>query len=157
MSFCAHVYVTQAHTHPVEWNQRNVCTQESLDALLERTGGYPVAGVHRGGAPHVGPENTLQAFQRSVELGARLLELDVRLTCDAVPVLMHDSAVGRTTNGEGDLRDYPLKELRKLDAAYYTQWRGQGVRVPTLQEFLEQFVPQKHLIFLLDSRIAARS
>jgi glycerophosphoryl diester phosphodiesterase len=124
--------------------------QQSLDSLIANTGGYPVAGVHRGGAPHIGPENTLPAFRRSVALGTRLLELDVRLTADHVPVLMHDSAVGRTTNGEGDVRDYRLTEIQRLDAAYWTEWRGQGIGVPTLEEFFAEFVPHEQLIFLLD-------
>lgn len=110
-----------------------------------------VAGVHRGGAPHIGAENTIQAFQRSVAYGARLLELDVRMTRDGHCVLMHDVAVGRTTNGHGDVRSMLLSEIQALDAAYWIEGlRGTGIRVPTLVEFLDVFVPDERLQFLLD-------
>lgn len=110
-----------------------------------------IIGVHRGGAPHIGPENTLHAFRRSVECGARLLELDIRVTRDQRCVLMHDSAVGRTTDGEGNVRDMLLCEVQALDAAYWhPTLRGQGVRVPSLEEFLDEFAPDARLCFMLD-------
>ena len=110
-----------------------------------------VAGVHRGGGPHIGAENTIEAFQRCVAFGARLLELDVRMTRDGHCVLMHDSAVGRTTDGQGDVCGMLLSEIQALDAAYWIEGlRGTGIRVPTLVEFLDEFVPDERLHFLLD-------
>ncbi len=124
---------------------------EPLRERIARTGGYPVAGVHRGGAAHIGPENTLEAFRRSVALGSRLLELDVRLTRDNQPVLLHDCSLGRTTEGEGFVWDATLEEVQALDAAYHhPTLRGTGVRVPTLQQFLDEFVPNERLLFMLD-------
>lgn len=125
--------------------------ESELNQQIARTGGFPVAGVHRGGAPHIGPENTLLAFRRSVEFGSRLLELDVRLTRDRQPILMHDCNTMRTTGHDANVWDLTLAEIQSLDAAYNDdQLRGTGIRVPTLQEFLSEFVPQEELLFLLD-------
>lgn len=47
------------------------------------------------------PENTMLAFRKAVEAGADGIELDVQLTKDGVPVIIHDELVDRTTNGKG--------------------------------------------------------
>jgi glycerophosphoryl diester phosphodiesterase len=100
--------------------------------------------AHRGGAKIV-PENTLEAFGQAVQVwGADMLEMDVRLTRDGIPVVIHDETVDRTTDGRGRVRDHTLAELRALDAGFgfvdpdgRASYRGRGVRVPTLDEVLE--------------------
>lgn len=52
---------------------------------------------HRGAVAHA-PENTIISFQRAVELGADMVECDVRLTKDGHPVVIHDYQLGRLTN-----------------------------------------------------------
>ena len=84
---------------------------------------------HRGAAGH-GPENTLVALERGIELGADFIEIDVQRTRDGGLVLMHDKFVDRTTNGTGKLSEMSLEEVRKLDA-------GNGQRVPLLREALD--------------------
>ncbi len=124
---------------------------ETIHDVVVRTGGYPVHCVHRGGAPCIGPENTLQAYRRAVELGARLLEVDVRLTRDAHCVLCHDAAVNRCTEGRGFVCDYTLAELRELDAAHDMEAHPvEHCCIPTLQEFLQEFVPHDDLLLMLD-------
>lgn len=90
----------------------------------------PLIG-HRGASGEL-PENTLAAFDRALEEGADALELDVRLSRDGVPVVIHDSTVDRTTGGRGAVHDLLLAELRLLDA-------GRGERIPTLEEVLERY------------------
>jgi glycerophosphoryl diester phosphodiesterase len=51
--------------------------------------------AHRG-APAEAPENTLLAFEAAVRAGADALELDVRLTADGAPVVIHDATSRRT-------------------------------------------------------------
>lgn len=80
---------------------------------------------HRGAAARQ-PENTLCAIQEGGEC-AHFVEVDVRLSRDGVPVIMHDPTVDRTTNGTGLVRDLTIAELRSLDA-------GKGEPVPTLEE-----------------------
>lgn len=76
------------------------------------------------------PENTLRSFRRAAEVGCDLLELDVHLSRDGVPVVIHDDTLDRTTDGRGRVVDRTLDELRRLDA-------GKGERIPTLAEVLE--------------------
>lgn len=62
--------------------------QQRLPSLLDR----PIAFAHRGGRAHA-PENTLEAFELGLRLGATGLETDVWLTSDGVPVLVHDPTI----------------------------------------------------------------
>jgi glycerophosphoryl diester phosphodiesterase len=80
---------------------------------------------HRGAAA-AAPENTLAAIRTGMEC-ADYVEVDVRLSRDHVPVIMHDPTVDRTTNGSGRVAEFSAADLRLLDA-------GNGERVPTLEE-----------------------
>lgn len=84
---------------------------------------------HRG-APADAPENTLAGFARAKSLGLIGYELDVHLSRDGVPVIMHDETVDRTTNGTGEIASMTRDELAQLDA-------GNGEHVPTLTEVLD--------------------
>ena len=90
----------------------------------------PLIG-HRGASGEC-PEDTLAAFDRALEQGADALELDVRLSADGVPVVIHDQTVDRTTDGSGAVRELPLSDLRALDA-------GRGEQIPTLDEVLDRY------------------
>ena len=128
----------------------------------------PLDIAHQGGEDEF-PSNTMYAFKRSLQVGADMLELDVGVTRDGQVVVMHDTTVDRTTNGHGTVASYTLKQLRKLDAAYWfsggsnayrhdrarSAYRLRGVatgkrkppegftaadfRVPTLKEVLRAF------------------
>jgi glycerophosphoryl diester phosphodiesterase len=82
--------------------------------------------AHRGASDYA-PENTLAAIVKAAELGADMVELDVHSSADGVPVIIHDANLSRTTNGRGEVSQYPLSELKKLDA-------GGGQTIPTLAE-----------------------
>ena len=87
--------------------------------------------AHRG-ASAAEPENTLAAFEAALRAGADVVELDVRLTADRVPVVLHDPDVGTTTDGSGLVHELTLTEVKRLDAG-----RGMGRHeVPTLAEAL---------------------
>lgn len=106
----------------------------------------PIVIGHRGCAGET-PENTLPSFERALEVGAQILESDVHLTRDAVPVLLHDPEVDRVSDGTGPVSGYSLAELQRLDAGYRFSldggdshpFRGQGIRIPTLEEALTRF------------------
>jgi len=106
----------------------------------------PIVIGHRGCAGRA-PENTLLAFERGLAAGAAILESDVQLTRDGVPVLLHDPSVDRVTDGSGLVVDTSLDELRRLDAGYRFSpdggrthpFRGQGLRIPTLEESFNAF------------------
>ena len=80
------------------------------------------------------PENTLRAFEGAIDAGADLVELDVRLTSDGVPVILHDLEVSITTDGSGRVHELTLSEIKRLDAS---KGRGERAEVPTLREALE--------------------
>ena len=76
---------------------------------------FPLLVAHRG-ASSTHPENTLPAFETAIALGADAIELDVRLSADGVPVVMHDADVGRTTDGVGLVHELTAEELSGLNA-----------------------------------------
>jgi glycerophosphoryl diester phosphodiesterase len=74
--------------------------------------------AHQGGEIEA-PSNTMFAFKTALEKGADVLELDVHATADGELVVLHDATVDRTTNGEGQVDEMTVAEIRKLDAAYW--------------------------------------
>jgi glycerophosphoryl diester phosphodiesterase len=91
---------------------------------------------HRGAGGHA-PENTLASFRRGFELGAEYVECDFHLSADGVPVIIHDETLGRTTNGEGEVRQKTVAELRRLDAGGWFGAKFKGERIPLLRELFE--------------------
>ena len=99
---------------------------------------------HRGNAAHA-PENTLESFRQAAALGVDAIELDVRLTRDGVPVVIHDPTLGRTTDRGDAVADISLAGLRRADAgARFTPdagatfpYRGRGLTIPTLREVID--------------------
>ena len=106
--------------------------------------------AHRG-APAYAPENTLPSFRKALELGARAVELDVQLTSDGVPVVIHDFYLSKTTNGSGLVHDTSWRDIRKLDAAYRFGKDFSDVLVPSLEEVLEVLPPEVMLNIELKS------
>jgi glycerophosphoryl diester phosphodiesterase len=91
---------------------------------------------HRG-ASAAAPQNTLAAFRRALELGADGVELDVHLSADGMPVVMHNFDVDETTDGTGQVADKTLAELKELDAGSKFAPQFAGERIPTLAEVFE--------------------
>jgi len=91
--------------------------------------------AHRGAAHHY-PENTLPAFREALRLGASGLEMDVQLTKDGYPVVIHDFSVNRTTNGRGLVKNHTLEEIKALSAGSWFHPRFARLKIPTLEEVL---------------------
>jgi len=93
------------------------------------------------------PENTVVAFKSVLELGADVIETDVRLTKDNHLVIFHDETVDRTTNSTGKVRTKTLQEMRQLDPGFrFTPdngstfpFREKGLHISTLTEVLDLF------------------
>ena len=98
---------------------------------------------HRGGGA-TAPENTLAAIRAALSGGFDYVEVDVALTADRQPVLMHDAKVDRTTNGHGRLSALTLAEVRALDAGSWFDPEFAGTQVPTFAEFLEVLSASGH-------------
>ncbi|MCD6564103.1 MAG: glycerophosphodiester phosphodiesterase, partial [Thermoproteales archaeon] len=60
------------------------------------------------------PENTLLAFNEAIKINADLIEFDVRVSGDGVPVVIHDASVDRTTDGSGLVSELSVDELKRL-------------------------------------------
>jgi len=106
----------------------------------ERTPGQAAfIASHRGGAA-TAPENTLPAITAALAAGFDYVEVDVALTADHRPVLMHDKTVDRTTDGHGRLAALTLADVKALDAGSWFGPAYAGTPVPTLAEFLDALV-----------------
>ena len=100
-----------------------------LQAELHDPTGAVLIASHRGGHLNA-PENSLAAVDEAVANGADVLEIDIRVSRDGVPFIMHDSSVDRTTDGEGVGEDMTYAELRAL------RLKGGDTPPPSLVEML---------------------
>lgn len=92
--------------------------------------------AHRGNSSEA-PENTLEAFRRAVQIGAHGVELDVQLSSDGVPVVIHDETLERTTNGTGAVAAHSAAEITALSAGLWFDPPFLEARVSTLDAVLE--------------------
>jgi glycerophosphoryl diester phosphodiesterase len=105
--------------------------------------------AHRGASIEF-PENTLAAFRRALELNVEGIELDIHLSKEGIPVVIHDESVDRTTNGTGNTDTMTLAEIQTLDA-------GNGERIPTLREVFELVGDKAHFNLEIKTAVAAQA
>lgn len=86
---------------------------------------------HRGAAG-LAPENTLAALRAGFDAGADILEFDIRLTKDGIPILLHDASLRRTHDQRVTVSRYTIDELRKLTIDHTNN-------IATLEEILDEF------------------
>ncbi|CAO1666442.1 Glycerophosphodiester phosphodiesterase [Halomonas sp. NYA30] len=102
--------------------------------------------AHRGASGHA-PESTMAAYELAHEWGVDYLELDAQITSDGEVVVFHDDTIGRTSDGEGEINNYTLKELKALDTGTWfneqypdsADTAFEGAQILTLEELLEHF------------------
>ena len=105
--------------------------------FLDHGPGIAVMTAAHRGQWRKAPENSLAALRAAFADGAEIVEADVRLTKDGVPVLMHDATVDRTTDGTGRVADLSYAHLRTLRLRAGLGGRQAaltGHRIPTLAE-----------------------
>lgn len=101
----------------------------------------PLVFAHRGGAK-LAPENTMAAIDNGMLLGSDGLEIDVQLSADGIPVVIHDQTLDRTTDRTGAVRAMSAADLARVDAGYHFEldgkhpFRGQGIGIPRLDDVL---------------------
>lgn len=98
---------------------------------------YPSRVIGHRGACALAPENTLASIRRAAADGAAMVEVDVMLTADDRPVLIHDEGLERTTDGIGRVDHTTLDTMGALDAGAWFSADYTGEPVPTLEEALE--------------------
>lgn len=98
---------------------------------------YPKLIGHRGAAEYA-PENTLAGLNAAAGIGLNWAQVNVKLSRDGIPLLLHDDTLERTTSGSGDVAETDWADIRELDAG---SWFGEsfiGEPVPTLDSALER-------------------
>lgn len=107
-------------------------------------------------------ENTIASMQAAFDYGADVVEFDVKLTKDNILAVFHDSTLEHRTDAQGEVGDYTMEELKKLDIGYgYTAdhgltfpFRGKGIGLmPTIQEVFTVFPDKDFLIHVKDGNI----
>ena len=78
----------------------------------------PLNIAHQGGEDEF-PSNTMYAFRKALKVGADMLELDIGVTKDGKVVVMHDTTVDGKTNGHGTVASKTLRQMKRLDAAFW--------------------------------------
>jgi len=116
--------------------------------------------IHEPEHPYL--ENTIASMQAAFDHGADVVEFDVKLTKDNVLAVFHDFALEYRTDGTGEVRDYTMEELKKLDIGYgYTAdngetfpFRGKGIGLmPSIDEVFEAFPDKELLINVKDGNL----
>lgn len=104
--------------------------------------GRPLISAHKGHAAGY-PEQTMEALEGAVRLGADIIEVDVRRTRDGHLVLLHDPTVDRTTNGTGPVDGLTLQDLQRLDAGGWFGPQFAGLTIPTAAAALDLAVERR--------------
>jgi len=97
--------------------------------------------AHRGASEYE-PENTFSSYEKAIEMGAQMIEFDVRLSLDNKLVSIHDGKVNRTTNGTGKVKDKTAKELKELDA-------GNGNKIPMIEDIFSRYAKKTKFVIEL--------
>ena len=91
---------------------------------------------HRG-VKNLKPENTIESITTAFDLGLECVEIDVKVSKDNIPLLLHDDTLDRTTNGSGLVCDFTFDQINYLDAGYYFYNSKTDIKVPSLRSVLD--------------------
>lgn len=95
-----------------------------------------LAIAHRG-ASYYAPENTMAAFKMAWQMKADMIELDVQISKDGVPVVFHDAKLDNHSNGKGLVSSFLFDELQQLDAGRWFSDEFIGEKIPSLETVLK--------------------
>ncbi len=118
--------------------------------------GRPLIIAHRGGMDYA-PENTVPAFDKAIDMGADVLELDLGITADGVLVPCHDLKIDVVSDGKGYLATYTYEELQQFNFGYYYYengdypYRDAPVRLPRLEELLSRYPDTLFMVEIKDT------
>ena len=91
---------------------------------------------HRG-VKNLKPENTLESIIAAYDLGLECVEIDVKVSKDNIPLLLHDDTLDRTTNGSGLVCNFTFDHINHLDAGYFFYKSKTDIKVPSLINVLD--------------------
>lgn len=108
--------------------------EATLKALAEPHRNKILVAAHRG-VHHEVPENSLAAIEAAIKQGVDIVEIDVKVSSDGIPFLMHDQTIDRTTNGKGDAEGFTFQALSRLQLKH--RGKQTSYHIPTLEEALQ--------------------
>ena len=91
---------------------------------------------HRG-IKALAPENTILSINEAIKHNLKWIEIDVKVSKDNIPFLLHDDLLDRTTSGKGCPYQYNFTEIKKLDAGTWFDPKLSYLYPPTLKEILD--------------------
>ena len=91
---------------------------------------------HRG-VKDLAPENTIASINKAIDFNLEWVEIDVKISKDRIPFLLHDDKLDRTTSGKGKPFNLKYENIKKLDAGQWFNKRYKNSYPPTLYEVLE--------------------
>ena len=91
---------------------------------------------HRG-VKNLNPENTLESIIAAFDLGLECVEIDVKVSKDNIPLLLHDDTLDRTTTGSGLVCNFTFDQINHLDAGYFFYKSKTDIKVPSLRSVLD--------------------
>ncbi len=104
-----------------------------------------LVAAHRGSSG-AAPENTIEAFRQALLAGADMIEADIQVTRDGVPVVHHDRRLGRTSHGSGIINEMTLEEVLGVDVGSWFSSEFAGLKVPLLTELFDLVAGRAYLI-----------
>lgn len=124
------------------------CMCESKFDMPERNKKEILVVGHRGNAKFA-PENTMESYSQAVNMGADIIETDVRITKDGVLIFMHDDSVDRTSNGTGKIEEKTFAELRGYDFGYADVFgdKYHGEPILSVEEGMKYFKKKNAKVF----------
>ena len=90
---------------------------------------------HRG-VKDLAPENTIFSINEAIKYKLEWIEIDVKISKDNIPFLLHDDLLNRTTSGSGYPYQYNYEEIKNLDAGKWFDSKFSHLYPPTLKEVL---------------------
>ena len=90
---------------------------------------------HRG-VKGIVPENTTLSIEKAIEFNIQWIEVDVKISRDKKPFLLHDDVLDRTTSGKGSPANLDYNKIRDLDAGSWFDKSFANLYPPTLEEVL---------------------
>ena len=105
--------------------------------------------IGHGGAKGYAPKDTRASFEKALELGVDIVELDLHQTKDGTLVVYHDPYLDRTTNYRGLIGEMWIKELKNIDVGSWFDSKFKDERILTLEEAIDLILHKTDLIIEL--------
>ncbi|MCK5833318.1 hypothetical protein KAH81_06565 [bacterium] len=102
---------------------------------------------HRGAAGHE-LENSMVSFQKAIELGSDMIEFDVRITKNGIPIIMHDRTLRRVTGRNGFVRAMSYENIKNIPLV-------NGENIPTLAEVCS-FISEYNIKAYIEAKVRDR-